>query len=81
MTNFFTAPKTTETSLIVAELQKQNFEQLEPAGEGNLFIDNINRNFWFCSDIAMQANINFVENMHSQKVEQITLNTIQSWES
>jgi hypothetical protein len=81
MTNFFTSPKTNETSLIVAELQKQNFEQLEPAGAGNLFIDNINRNYWFCSDEAMQANINFVDNMHGQKVEQITLNSIQLWES
>jgi hypothetical protein len=81
MTNFFTSPKTNETSLIVAELQKQNFEQLEPAGEGNLFIDNINRNYWFCSDEAMQANINFVDNMHGQKVEQITLNSIKLWES
>jgi hypothetical protein len=81
MNNFFTSPKTNETSLIVAELQKQNFEQLEPAGEGNLFIDNINRNYWFCSDEAMQANINFVDNMNGQKVEQITLNSIKLWES
>jgi hypothetical protein len=81
MTNFFTSPKTNETSLIVAELENQNFEQLEPAGQGNLFIDKINRNYWFCSDDAILKNIYFVENLHKQKVEQITLNTIHSWES
>jgi hypothetical protein len=81
MTNFFTAPKTTQILLLVVELEKQDFEQLEPAGQGNLFIDKINRNYWFCSDDAIQDNIYFIENLHKQKVEQITLDSIQSWES
>jgi len=80
MAKFFTVPQTNEVPLIVAELQKQHFIQLEAIGEGNLFIDTINKTFWFCSDKAIQTNINFAKHMHNDIPEQATLKMIQSWE-
>ncbi len=81
MDNFFTIAQTNEVPLIVDELKKQHFEQLEPAGEGHLFIDKINRNFWFCSQKSLETNVKFVEDVHKEKVQQLTLNTLQSWAS
>lgn len=80
MSKLFTTPKTTEVPLIIEELVNQNFIEMEQSGEGNIFIDKVNRTFWICSDENLATNIRFADS-ENEKIEQTNLKEIQLWEN
>jgi hypothetical protein len=82
MNKFYSTPTNSETiDLLVDELLEKGYTELEPAGDGNIFIDTVNKTFWICSPEALASNTNMVEQLHQEKVYQTNLNEIKSWEN
>lgn len=82
MNNFYSTTATNEAPEIVKALVDKNYLQLESCGESsNILIDKINKTFWFCDNQCMKNNKSIIEGHHKQKIEQVTLKEIQSWES
>jgi hypothetical protein len=82
MTNkFYSTPTNSDTDSVIDELFERNYTELEPSGDGNIFIDTVNKTFWICSPEALASNTNMVEQLHQEKVYQTNLNEIKSWEN
>jgi hypothetical protein len=81
MIKFYSTPTNSETDLIVDELLGRNYTELQNSGDGNIFIDTVNKTFWICSPEALAINTNMVEQMHQEKVYQTNLNEIKSWQN
>ncbi len=79
MSKFFSTPINSDTCAIVDELLSKGFTELEQSGQGNLFIDTVNKTYWQCGPENLEVNRKFVGNMN-ETVEQINLNQIKSWQ-
>lgn len=75
----YSTPTNSDTDLLVDELFAKNFTELEQSGDGNVFIDTVNRTFWICSSESLSRNTKYVENTHQEKVYQTNLNEIKTW--
>ncbi len=81
MSKFFTTTDTSEVKEITAELIRQGFIEQEPCGDtNNLFIDTVNKIFWFCNDDCMKNNKSIVKFHLEETIQQATLKIIQSWQ-
>ncbi len=81
MNKFYSTPTNSDTDLILDELLGKNFTELEPSGDGNIFIDTVNKTFWICSSEALANNTYAVNEIHQEKVYQTNLNEIKLWEN
>ena len=79
MSNFFSTPVNSETDEIVDELLSKGFSELEASGTGNLFIDTVNKTFWYCDAEQLQKNSVFLQHL-KESVTQINLKEIKSWQ-
>jgi len=80
MSKFYSTPVNSDTDEIVDELLGKGFSELQPSGNSNLFIDTVNKNFWYCNPEHLQKNSVFLKHL-KESVTQINLKEIKSWEN
>lgn len=79
MSKFYSTPVNSETDAIVDELLAKNYTEMHKSGDSNLFIDTVNKIFWFCNPEHLQQNSDFLNHL-KEPINQTNLKEIQSWE-
>lgn len=54
--------------LAFISLQKRNFKALPSSGTEQLFVDNVNKTYWFCSNTDLQKNIETIKEIHQANI-------------